>query len=63
MQELGSKDTYINDRLFHTFDADGSGSIDCNEFTLGLTSLWNTSLKERAYTHMTRMCIYAFPQA
>ena len=45
MQQLGSKDTYINDRLFRTFDADGSGSIDCNEFTLGLTSLWDTGLK------------------
>ena len=47
MQHCGSRDTYINDRLFCTFDTDKSGFIDCNEFTLGLTSMWDTSLGEK----------------
>lgn len=44
MQKLGSRDTYINDRLFCTFDDDGSGRIDSSEFTLGLASLWDADV-------------------
>eukprot|EP00658_Telonema_sp_P-2_P079568 TRINITY_DN7719_c0_g1_i3.p1 TRINITY_DN7719_c0_g1~~TRINITY_DN7719_c0_g1_i3.p1 ORF type:complete len:260 (-),score=88.94 TRINITY_DN7719_c0_g1_i3:161-862(-) len=55
MRRLGVTDVYVNDRIFHCFDVDLSGTVELPEFMIGLTAAWESPLADKLNAYFEAM--------